>query len=107
MYTAEKFEDKKELTKYAQDKYGIKLDGRLSMDDLLDGLNAAAKGSQGDTTDEGTLETSNPESKPEEGALVTPDVEPPQAVVVTKKPSKIVYRDDVVGKALRLLRYGR
>lgn len=44
MYTQEKFEDRKELTTYAREKYDLKLDGRMSMDDLIDTLNEHYQG---------------------------------------------------------------
>ncbi|CAH6805179.1 hypothetical protein [Vibrio crassostreae] len=92
MYNAEKFEDKKELTTYAADKYGLKLDGRSSMEDLLELLNEAANSNQGDT---GQETPDLPETPP------TPEPE------VKPKPRKVVYRNDVVGNALRHLRSRR
>ncbi|CAK2165048.1 conserved hypothetical protein [Vibrio crassostreae] len=92
MYNAEKFEDKKELTTYAADKYGLKLDGRSSMEDLLELLNEAANSNQGDA---GQETPDLPETPP------TPEPE------VKPKPRKVVYRNDVVGNALRHLRSRR
>lgn len=93
MYSSEQFEDKKKLTTYAFDKYGVKLDGRLSMDDLIEGLNAASKSS----------ENSQPEinEKPEQEPKA--EIEVP----VLKEPVKAVYKNDVVGKGLKLLRNRR
>lgn len=108
MYNAEQFQDKKELTTYANDKYGVKLDGRLSMNDLVDGLNAAAfpngpneqSGEQeGDQKGEGQSLDAGAEQQQANQA--------PEAEKVPKPKVVVVYRNDVVGNALRLLRKRR
>ncbi|CAK2756708.1 hypothetical protein EDB51_117109 [Vibrio crassostreae] len=101
MYNAEQFEDKKELTTYAVDKYGLKLDGRSSIEDLLDSLNEAANSNQGDA---GQETPDLPETPPVPDLPETPPTPEPE---VKPKPRKVVYRNDVVGNALRHLRSRR
>lgn len=86
MYTKESFESNSELTKYAQEKYGITLDGRSSMDSLLEDLNKAAIEHE---------QKQNPPTPPE-----------PQKPKTEKKPKDkkpLVFRDDPIGKGLALL----
>lgn len=83
MYTKESFESNSELTKYAQEKYGITLDGRSSMDSLLEDLNKAA------------IEHEQKQNPPE--------MQKPKTEKKPKDKKSLVFRDDPVGKGLALL----
>lgn len=96
MYTKDSFPSNAVLTKYAQDKYGIELDGRSSMDKLLNQLNEAQKNQTGlHVQDPEIPESNDSSSKLEQGKKEN-----------TEK--KIVeFQSDPVGKGLALLKKRR
>lgn len=95
MYTKESFSSNAELTKYAFEKYGLELDGRSSMEKLLNELNEAQ------SKQSGLQVPDNEVSKKDEVNTESSDESKPKA------PKKVTFGNDPVGKGLALLRKRR
>ena len=95
MYSKESFSSNAELTKYAKDKYNLDMDGRAPMEKLLEQINEAQNNNVGLQSEGG-----KPETKPDE----MPDTQTNEEQDIQSNDKKTVtYRDDPVGKGLKLL----
>ncbi|ENC6723354.1 hypothetical protein [Vibrio harveyi] len=95
MYTKESFSSNAELTKYALDKYGLELDGRSSMDKLLNELNEAQSKQPGLQVPDKEIPKKD-ETNPDSAVDEQPE-----------KPKEVTFGNDPVGKGLALLQKRR